>query len=453
MAGADKIIGVDINPAREALARQLRHDALRESRATSHGDLVAHLVELTGGGADYSFECVGNVEADAPGARVLPPRLGRQRHHRRRRRRARRSRRARSSSSPAACGRARRSAARAGAPTCRSIVDWYMDRKIDDRPADHAQAAARTRSTTRSTSCTRASRSAPSSSTECRATRRCRSEHARFDGAQGFYEHDSDACAGPMQLRRLSCRRRRSPAARVPALYFLAGLTCTEETFAIKAGAQRVAARAGPDAGTPRHQPARHALRRRRRELGLRQRRRLLSRRDPGAVGDAPIACTATSRTSCRRSSSANFPVTTRARHLRPLDGRPRRADAGAAPSRSLSQRVGVRADRARRSQVPWGVKAFTRYLGADRAAWAAHDAAELVRQARVRRPLLVDQGTERQVPRASSCRPELLARRLRRAGTGDSSCACTTATTTAITSSPRFVADHLRHHARHLGR
>ena len=41
------------------------------------GDLVAHLVELTDGGADYSFECVGNVEADAPGAGVLPSRLGR----------------------------------------------------------------------------------------------------------------------------------------------------------------------------------------------------------------------------------------------------------------------------------------------------------------------------------------------------------------------------------------
>jgi S-(hydroxymethyl)glutathione dehydrogenase/alcohol dehydrogenase len=60
LAFADKIIGVDINPAREALARSLGMTHFVDPRAVK-GDLVAHLVELTGGGADYSFECVGNV--------------------------------------------------------------------------------------------------------------------------------------------------------------------------------------------------------------------------------------------------------------------------------------------------------------------------------------------------------------------------------------------------------
>ncbi len=61
MAGADMIVGVDINPAREALARKfgLTHFV---NPKTVQGDLVAHLVELTKGGADYSFECVGNVD-------------------------------------------------------------------------------------------------------------------------------------------------------------------------------------------------------------------------------------------------------------------------------------------------------------------------------------------------------------------------------------------------------
>jgi S-(hydroxymethyl)glutathione dehydrogenase / alcohol dehydrogenase len=60
LVGADKIIGVDTNPEREAIARQL---GLTDfvNPATLGKDLVAHLVELTGGGADYSFECVGNV--------------------------------------------------------------------------------------------------------------------------------------------------------------------------------------------------------------------------------------------------------------------------------------------------------------------------------------------------------------------------------------------------------
>ena len=60
MAGADMIVGVDINPAREALARELGLTHF-VNPAELKGDLVGHLVELTRGGADYSFECVGNV--------------------------------------------------------------------------------------------------------------------------------------------------------------------------------------------------------------------------------------------------------------------------------------------------------------------------------------------------------------------------------------------------------
>ncbi len=61
LAGADMIIGVDVNPAREAMARKFGMTHFVNSRALG-GDLVAHLVELTKGGADYSFECVGNTE-------------------------------------------------------------------------------------------------------------------------------------------------------------------------------------------------------------------------------------------------------------------------------------------------------------------------------------------------------------------------------------------------------
>jgi S-(hydroxymethyl)glutathione dehydrogenase/alcohol dehydrogenase len=62
MAGADKIIGVDVNPGREAIARQFGLTHFVNPKALPAGEgLVPHLVELTGGGADYSFECVGNV--------------------------------------------------------------------------------------------------------------------------------------------------------------------------------------------------------------------------------------------------------------------------------------------------------------------------------------------------------------------------------------------------------
>jgi S-(hydroxymethyl)glutathione dehydrogenase/alcohol dehydrogenase len=61
MAGAAMIVGVDRNPAHEAMARQFGMTHFVNTTAIKD-DLVAHLVELTGGGADYSFECVGNVE-------------------------------------------------------------------------------------------------------------------------------------------------------------------------------------------------------------------------------------------------------------------------------------------------------------------------------------------------------------------------------------------------------
>ncbi|HKD46561.1 MAG TPA: S-(hydroxymethyl)glutathione dehydrogenase/class III alcohol dehydrogenase [Rhizomicrobium sp.] len=61
MAGAAMIAGVDLNSKRENLARQFGLTHFINPKDVK-GDLVAHLVELTGGGADYSFECVGNVD-------------------------------------------------------------------------------------------------------------------------------------------------------------------------------------------------------------------------------------------------------------------------------------------------------------------------------------------------------------------------------------------------------
>ena len=61
LAGADKIVGIDINPARQALAEKFGMTHFVNPKEVE-GDLVAYLVDLTGGGADYSFECIGNVE-------------------------------------------------------------------------------------------------------------------------------------------------------------------------------------------------------------------------------------------------------------------------------------------------------------------------------------------------------------------------------------------------------
>jgi S-(hydroxymethyl)glutathione dehydrogenase/alcohol dehydrogenase len=60
LVGADMIVGVDINPDREALARKFGMTHFVNPKEIE-GDVVSHIVALTKGGADYSFECVGNT--------------------------------------------------------------------------------------------------------------------------------------------------------------------------------------------------------------------------------------------------------------------------------------------------------------------------------------------------------------------------------------------------------
>jgi S-formylglutathione hydrolase len=80
------------------------------------------------------------------------------------------------------------------------------------------------------------------------------SEHACFGGVQGFYRHASSAIGLPMRFGVYRPPQAMQGAA-VPALVWLAGLTCSEETFAIKAGAQRIAAQLGLMLVTPDTSP------------------------------------------------------------------------------------------------------------------------------------------------------------------------------------------------------
>ena len=60
MVGATRIIGIDLNPAREALGKQFGMTDFINPKEIDN--LVEHIIEITGGGVDYSFECIGNVE-------------------------------------------------------------------------------------------------------------------------------------------------------------------------------------------------------------------------------------------------------------------------------------------------------------------------------------------------------------------------------------------------------
>ena len=61
MVGADKIIGIDLNPAREEIARKFGMTDFINPNEVGHDKVVQAVVDLTGGGADFSFECIGNV--------------------------------------------------------------------------------------------------------------------------------------------------------------------------------------------------------------------------------------------------------------------------------------------------------------------------------------------------------------------------------------------------------
>ena len=129
---------------------------------------------------------------------------------------------------------------------------------------------------------------------------------------QGFYRHASTAIGLPMRFGvYLPPQAQQGP---VPVLFYLAGLTCTEETFAIKAGAQRVAAELGLMLVTPDTSPRGTGIAGEDATLGLRRRRRLLPRRHAGALGRALAHGELRRRRSCRALVAAHFPVRRRPR-------------------------------------------------------------------------------------------------------------------------------------------
>ncbi|HTB58164.1 MAG TPA: S-formylglutathione hydrolase [Polyangia bacterium] len=231
-------------------------------------------------------------------------------------------------------------------------------------------------------------------------------EHRCFDGTQGFYEHQSAACGGPMRFAVYQ-----PPAAlrgeRVPVLYYLAGLTCSDETFAIKSGAQRVAAELGLALvscdTSPRATrfPGDDAAD----DFGL----------GAGFYLDATEAPWSTAyrmytylTRDLRAAVESNFPVDRGRRGIfgHSMGGHGALVIALRNPHdyRSVSAFAPV----ATPSEVPWGQKAFTGYLGAAREDWREWDATALVRAGRrFDGTILVDQGTADQFL-AKQLRPEL---------------------------------------------
>ncbi|MBL8600734.1 MAG: S-formylglutathione hydrolase [Myxococcales bacterium] len=220
-----------------------------------------------------------------------------------------------------------------------------------------------------------------------------RSEQRAFGGVQGFYEHPSARCGGPMRFG-VYLPPQALGGRRVPAVYFLAGLTCNEETFAIKAGAQRVAAALGLALVTPDTSPR--------------------AARFPGDDSDWDFGLAASFYLDATRAPwsgayrmesyvvdelsalvEEHFSINPEARGImgHSMGGHGALSLALKHPGRYQS--ASALAPIVAPSEVPWGQKAFAGYLGDDRAAWRAHDTVALIGSRRFDGTLKVDQGLD----------------------------------------------------------
>ena len=274
-----------------------------------------------------------------------------------------------------------------------------------------------------------------------------RSEHAAYGGRQGFYERASEACAGPMRFS-VYLPPRALAGEKVRALYYLAGLTCTEEHLPTKGGALGLASELGLALVACDTSPR--------------------SKRYPGddeswdfgqGAGFYLDATEAPWVESYRMETHVTeelrswveeaFPIASDRRGIFGHSMGGHGALTLALRHPDLYASVSAFAPIVAPSRVPWGEKAFSRYLGADRARWAEHDACALVGKRPLPYELLVDQGTsdkflERELQPElfeEACRAAGQKLRLRRHEGYDHSY--------------YFIAsmmeDHLRHHAKAL--
>ena len=273
------------------------------------------------------------------------------------------------------------------------------------------------------------------------------SEQRCFGGTQGFYSHASEATGTSMRFALFL-----PPAARrhrVPVLYYLAGLTCTEETATIKAGAQQHAARFGLALVMPDTSP---------RGAGIQ------SEDDDWDFGtgagfylDATLEPWSAHYNmyhyvtdELRTLVEGGFPVDNERTGIfgHSMGGHGALTIALKNPYHYVS--VSAFAPICAPMRCPWGEKAFTGYLGEDRDAWKAYDSCELVADRPIDAHILIDQGQDDQFL-AEQLHPQLFQDACRASGQ-----ALTLRMQAGYDHSyyfiASFMAEHIAHHAEALG-
>jgi S-formylglutathione hydrolase len=239
------------------------------------------------------------------------------------------------------------------------------------------------------------------------------SRHECFGGVLGYYQHPSSTIKGDMRFAVYAPPQ--AAHGPVAVLYYLAGLTCTEETFVTKAGALEHAARHGlmlvaPDTSPRVPLPGdRDSW-----DFGIAAGFYLDATEAPWSqhykmysyvVNELPGVISANFKADITRSGVFG--------HSMGGHGALTIGLKNPQQYRSLSAFAPIAAP----IQSPWGMKAFTGYLGAYRAAWSQHDATELVKSGKTfASGILVDQGTADKFL-ADQLKPELLASACQAAG------------------------------------
>lgn len=282
-------------------------------------------------------------------------------------------------------------------------------------------------------------------------TLRLITEHGCFGGSQRFYSHPSTEIGLRMRFSVYLPPQALQPGARVPALLYLAGLTCTEETFMIKAGAQRFAAAHGLALIAPDTSPR--------------------GANCPGEADDwdfgvgAGFYLDATQEPWHTHYRMESWLI----RELLPMLCRELPLDAdrlgifghsmGGHGALTLALRhpglfksLSAFAPISNPVNCPWGHKAFSGYLGQDRSQWEAHDASLLMsKQTSAPYPqgILIDQGLEDKFLDVQ-LKPEALESACAKAGQPLTlrRHACYDHGYFFISS---FIEDHIAHHARTL--
>lgn len=276
------------------------------------------------------------------------------------------------------------------------------------------------------------------------------SEHACFGGEQRFYQHASREIGLPMRFSVFMPPQ--AAQGKVAALIYLAGLTCTEETFMIKAGAQRLAAELGLALITPDTSPrgANVAGETESWDFGV----------GAGFYLDATEAPWSTHYRMESYLIAELIPLLARelavdSKRLgifgHSMGGHGALTLALKYPGlfKSLSAFAPICAP----TQCPWGVKAFAGYLGSDSVSWAAHDATALMRRDTVAPypgGILIDQGL------ADKFLPVQLNPHLFEQACAEAGQPLTLRRHAGYDHSyyfiSTFIADHLAHHAQMLG-